>query len=578
MNEQFDIVVVGAGPAGLAAASKLATSEYTFAVFEAGLHLLERRRNSPDSVIKGVGGAGLYSDGKFSFFPSATSLWRLEDNESLRKAYSWLESRLEEVGYTAPPFPLPSTNDDNIQPVSEFKQYPSLYIPLDKREFLIGKLESALGDALRPASRVVQIHQKPNGFIIYVDAPQGIITISCKAVIFAGGRFGPTILTQLIPTLPTVFRRIEIGIRVEQAAADFLFRTHPSIDVKAISKGESKIEEWRTFCTCRNGEVVETDWDGAQAFSGRADGSQTEFSNMGINLRFTAPPLDENVLAEAHNVLAGNVSLFTANGSDYFNESHCYLGAALDAKFRNKLKSMFPKDILEQLKIYGPCLEGFGRYPDLNEELKVNSHDIWVAGDAVGIFRGLTAGLISGRFAAEQVEKFFQRRALTPAFVKESPTKPMTVIFTAQSKAFFYCRDAVCEYVLKQGLLPINPFRVFEYFLGDRVDRNIVRQGNNQLVELADELWVFGPVADGVLFEIIRARERHKPVRYFSIATRSTEIKPISVSEVTFEPEVHARQITRTDLLALLSDTLSISARPESPQLKLALEEIGEDI
>jgi hypothetical protein len=576
VNEQFDIIIIGAGPAGLAAASKLASSEYTFAVFETGLHLSDRRRNAPESIIKGVGGAGLYSDGKFSFFPSATALWHLEDPESLYNSYSWLGSLLKEVGYTAPDFPVTPLKESQCLSSQEFKQYPSLCIPFEKREALISKMEAEAGEALHTASRVVRINQKPNGFVIYVDAPQGIITVSCKAVIFAGGRFGPTILTQLIPTLPTIFNRIEIGIRVEQQAEDFIFRTHPSVDVKKISNGEGSSEEWRTFCTCRNGEVIETDWDGIQTFSGRADGSQTNLSNMGINLRLTTSPSDKILLAELHNALTGNIAQFVVSGSDYFNESSCFFGKILDDKFRCKLKDIFPKESLDKVKIYGPCLEGFGRYPDLNETLKVNSHDIWIAGDAVGKFRGLTAGLISGRFAAEQVVKHFKRSAIAPAFIKESPTKPMTVIFTAQSKAFFYCRDAVCEFVLKQGLLPINPFRVFEYFLGDRVERNIVRQGNNQLVELADELWVFGPVADGVLFEIIRARERHKPVRYFSIATRSSEIKPISVNDVTFEPEVHARQIKRTDLLALLSDTLTIQTQPESPQLKLALEDIRE--
>jgi hypothetical protein len=149
----------------------------------------------------------------------------------------------------------------------------------------------------------------------------------------------------------------------------------------------------------------------------------------------------------------------------------------------------------------------------------------------------------------------------------------MPAVFTAQSKAFFYCRDAICEYVLKQGLLPLNPFRVFEYFLNDRVDRDLIRQGNNQLIALADEVWVFGPISDGVLFEIVRARHLHKPVRLFSVATRSSEITPIGIGQVKFEPEVHAGQIRREDLIALLSDALPTAAQMPSPQLTLPFDE-----
>ncbi len=87
-----------------------------------------------------------------------------------------------------------------------------------------------------------------------------------------------------------------------------------------------------------------------------------------------------------------------------------------------------------------------------------------------------------------------------------SPTDRLPVVFTAQSKVYFYCRDAVCQFVFDNGAVPVNPFRVFEYFLGDRVDRNLVRQGNNNLIRIVDELWVFGDViADGVLAEICLA-------------------------------------------------------------------------
>ena len=73
-------------------------------------------------------------------------------------------------------------------------------------------------------------------------------------------------------------------------------------------------------------------------------------------------------------------------------------------------------------------------------------------------------------------------------------TERMRVVFTAQSKQFFYCRDAVCASFLEVDCLPLNPFRVFSYFLDDRVDRDKTRQGNNTLIRLADEVWVFGTV------------------------------------------------------------------------------------
>jgi hypothetical protein len=116
------------------------------------------------------------------------------------------------------------------------------------------------------------------------------------------------------------------------------------------------------------------------------------------------------------------------------------------------------------------------------------------------------------------------------------------VVFTAQSKQYFYCRDAVCEYVLKQGMVPLNPFRVFEYFLGDRVQRDSVRSGNNELIKVSAELWVFGQtIADGVLAEILLARAIQKPVRFFNIDASAEKIHPIDPATVEFERPVYAR-------------------------------------
>ena len=102
-------------------------------------------------------------------------------------------------------------------------------------------------------------------------------------------------------------------------------------------------------------------------------------------------------------------------------------------------------------------------------------------------------------------------------------TESMPVVFTAQSKQFFYCRDAVCEFVLRAGCLPLNPFRVFGYFLNDRVDRDMVRRGNNNLIFIAEQVWVFGIVANGVLFEIEYALSVGKPLRFFTMATRAED-------------------------------------------------------
>ena len=125
------------------------------------------------------------------------------------------------------------------------------------------------------------------------------------------------------------------------------------------------------------------------------------------------------------------------------------------------------------------------------------------------------------------------------------------VVYTAQSKQFFYCRDAVCEFVFRAEAMPLNPFRVFDYFLGDRVDRDAIRAANAEMLSRCDEVWVFGEaLADGVLLEIAQAASEGKPVRYFSIENSADAIRELTLERLSFEDEVH--EDTGLDKIQLL--------------------------
>lgn len=114
-----------------------------------------------------------------------------------------------------------------------------------------------------------------------------------------------------------------------------------------------------------------------------------------------------------------------------------------------------------------------------------------------------------------------------------------TLVYTAQSKHFFYCRDAVCEFVFRRGAVPLNPFRAFDYFLNDRVPREQVRKANHRLITAADEVWVFGDqLADGVIVEIAQAAHMGSPVRFFSIGAKVSEILELRPEHLKFESEV----------------------------------------
>jgi hypothetical protein len=119
----------------------------------------------------------------------------------------------------------------------------------------------------------------------------------------------------------------------------------------------------------------------------------------------------------------------------------------------------------------------------------------------------------------------------------ESDTNP--IVFTAQSKRHFYCREAVCEFVFSRSAIPVNPFMTFGYFLADRSDRDAIRKANDALVVRSDALWVFGrDLSNGVLEEIYLAANHKKPIRFFSIDDRPERIEELHLEALRFEDEV----------------------------------------
>ena len=111
------------------------------------------------------------------------------------------------------------------------------------------------------------------------------------------------------------------------------------------------------------------------------------------------------------------------------------------------------------------------------------------------------------------------------------------VVFTAMSKKYFYMRLFVTKFALDQGVAPINPFASFDYFLLDAVERDTVRRANNTLVARADELWVFGDIADGVRAEVVQSWQQHKTVRFFAFRD-DKHIYEVAINDVVYEDGV----------------------------------------
>lgn len=111
-------------------------------------------------------------------------------------------------------------------------------------------------------------------------------------------------------------------------------------------------------------------------------------------------------------------------------------------------------------------------------------------------------------------------------------------VYTAYSKHYFFDKMQISAYVLDEGFIPLNPFTNWGYFMDDMVDRDLVVRGNNNLIYLAEEVWTFGPIADGVYAEVRLANKLGKKVRHFSLGKKISDIHPIMKNELVFEDEL----------------------------------------
>ena len=70
----YDVIVIGLGPAGIMATLTLSQKGYRVLAIDRGKTYQMRDPQIPYDVANGFGGAGLFSDGKLSFFPAASNL------------------------------------------------------------------------------------------------------------------------------------------------------------------------------------------------------------------------------------------------------------------------------------------------------------------------------------------------------------------------------------------------------------------------------------------------------------------------------------------------------------------------
>ncbi|MGH7902915.1 MAG: hypothetical protein ACREPA_02155 [Candidatus Dormibacteraceae bacterium] len=136
----------------------------------------------------------------------------------------------------------------------------------------------------------------------------------------------------------------------------------------------------------------------------------------------------------------------------------------------------------------------------------------------------------AGKVADDILERIFQSGSKPSALdqAEETLRHPKKLVYATMSNRNFYWRSHIQKFMLDSGVVPVNPFMLFDYYLLHTVPKAIVREAMNNLIARSDEVWVFGRLSLGVKVQIGVAKRLNKPVRYFDISELPEAVMPIS--------------------------------------------------
>lgn len=140
--------------------------------------------------------------------------------------------------------------------------------------------------------------------------------------------------------------------------------------------------------------------------------------------------------------------------------------------------------------------------------------------------------------------------------IKAGKRNTRKMVYATHSKSWFYAKEVVIQFAVKQGVAAVNPFMNYGFYLNEMVKKDEIVECCHQLIRTADELWVFGPVSEAILTDIAVAVMEGKEIRFFSISDQIAEIHELHMDDVVFEREVHAGQIRKSDLLNFIGKTV----------------------
>lgn len=442
MKKKYDVIIVGAGPAGIFAALELVKKKgLKVLLLEKGKDLVAR---SPSPVNSGWGGSGAFSDGKL-ILSTEVGGW-LRDYVS-RDVLSDLISYADEVyakfgGKTE----RYGTDIDRVRELERKAVMADLVlVPAIVRHLGTDRCHKVLGEMRKSLRGKVDIacDLEAKNILSRNRRAAGIETtegkeIEAESIIVAPGRGGAHWLVAQAQKLGLTqfINQVDLGVRIEVPAPVMEPLTKDLYEAKLIYHSKSFEDEVRTFCMNPYGVVTtEIYSDNVITVNGHSYADRrttnTNFALL-VSTTFTEPFKEPiaygQYIARLANLLGegiiiqrlGDLLIGRRSTAERLRRSTVRptLKEATPGDLSFVLPYRYISDILEMLQaldkitpgvysrntlLYGVEAKFYSARLKLSSELETEIKDLYAIGDGAGITRGLIQASVAGVIAARSI-------------------------------------------------------------------------------------------------------------------------------------------------------------------------------
>ena len=453
--DAYDVIIVGGGPAGLFAAHYLSVhSSLRVLMIEKGKPPQSRRcpmekggecqKCRPCQILSGIGGAGLFSDGKLNFIPrlGKTDLTQFLPRDKAEALINETEAIFDAYGMNGPVFP---SDMEKARALQRDAKKVGINLLLIKQKHLgsdclPGYISTMMADlekrvTLHTAEAVTDITIAPDGGkIIETDKQR----YTAPDVILAPGRAGADWMAGLARKfdIPVSQRGIEVGVRVEVHADITRDLCEVIYDPTFFIQTRKYDDETRTFCTNQGGYVTQEFYQDFVCVNGHAF---TDKKSDNANFAFlskvvlTDPVTDNQSYGEAIGRLAtligGGKPLLQRFGdlkrgrrSTWHRIRKSYIEPTLKNVVCGDIAMALPERLLanvvegleklnqvvpgvsnDETLLYAPEIKFFATQTETTSDLETRVPGLFVAGDGPGVAGNIVSAAATGLIPAKAI-------------------------------------------------------------------------------------------------------------------------------------------------------------------------------